>query len=170
MGNRIETVDQTIREGMQHRGIVFSRRQRREIVRYQEQLLDDARFAVIGFGTAGRVASSAVRDARAEGIQVGLLRPITLAPFPEKRLVEIAEQVERILVVEMNSGMMLDDVLKIVKGRVPVEFYGRMGGVTPLPDEILEEIQRISKNTEDVSGDPRDEWMIRLEAKLTGEK
>ena len=142
----------------------------RNEVRYQEQLLDDARFAVIGFGTAGRVASSAVRDARAEGIQVGLLRPITLAPFPEKRLVEIAEQVERILVVEMNSGMMLDDVLKIVKGRVPVEFYGRMGGVTPLPDEILEEIQRISKNTEDVSGDPRDEWMIRLEAKLTGEK
>ena len=139
-------------------------------VRYQEQLLDDARFAVIGFGTAGRVASSAVRDARAEGIRVGLLRPITLAPFPEKRLVEIAEQVERILVVEMNSGMMLDDVLKIVKGRVPVEFYGRMGGVTPLPDEILEEIQRVSENTEDGSGDPRDEWMIRLEAKLTGEK
>lgn len=138
-------------------------------VRYEEQMLEDARIAVIGFGTAGRVASSAVRDARSEGISVGLLRPITLAPFPEKRLVEISEQVDRILVVEMNSGMMLDDVLKIVKGKVPVEFYGRMGGVTPLPDELLDEIRRVSRNTDDVSGDPRNEWMLRLEAKLTGE-
>jgi 2-oxoglutarate ferredoxin oxidoreductase subunit alpha len=139
-------------------------------VRFEEQMMEDARIAVIGFGTAGRVASSAVRDARGEGISVGLLRPITLAPFPEKRLVEIADQVERILVVEMNSGMMLDDVLKIVKGRVPVEFYGRMGGVTPLPDELLEEIKRVSENTEEVPGDPRDQWMARLEAKITGDK
>ena len=133
-------------------------------------MLDGAKFAVIGFGTAGRVASSAVRDAQSEGIPVGLLRPITLAPFPEKRLREIADQVERILVVEMNSGMMLDDVLKIVKGKVPVEFYGRMGGVTPLPDEILDEIKRIARNQGDIEGDPREEWMARLEKKLEGGK
>jgi 2-oxoglutarate ferredoxin oxidoreductase subunit alpha len=132
--------------------------------------MDDPEILVIGFGTAGRVASSAVRDARAEGIPVGLLRPITLAPFPEGRLEELCEQVQRILVVEMNSGMMLDDVQKIVKGRVPVEFYGRLGGVTPLPDEILDEIRRVSQNEGEISGDPRDEWMDRLEKMRTGDQ
>jgi 2-oxoglutarate ferredoxin oxidoreductase subunit alpha len=66
--------------------------------------------------------------------------------------------------------MMLDDVQKIVKGKVPVEFYGRLGGVTPLPDEILDEIRRVSKNEGEISGDPRDEWMDRLEKMRTGDQ
>ncbi len=139
-------------------------------VRCQEYHIEEAEILVIGFGTAGRVASSAVRDARAEGIPVGLLRPITLAPFPEERLQELCQQVRRILVVEMNSGMMLEDVQRIVKGKVPVEFYGRMGGVTPLPDEILEEIQRVAQNEGDIDGDPRDAWMDRLEQKISGDQ
>jgi len=139
-------------------------------VRYQEYHIEEAEILVIGFGTAGRVASSAVRDARAEGIPVGLLRPITLAPFPEKRLQELCQQVRRILVVEMNSGMMLEDVERIVKGKVPVEFYGRMGGVTPLPDEILEEIQRVAQNEGEIAGDPRNAWMDRLENKISGDQ
>ncbi|MFO7943303.1 MAG: 3-methyl-2-oxobutanoate dehydrogenase subunit VorB [Anaerolineales bacterium] len=139
-------------------------------VRFQEYHMDEPEILVIGFGTAGRVASSAVRDARAEGIPVGLLRPITLAPFPEGRLEELCDQVQRILVVEMNSGMMLDDAQKIVKGKVPVEFYGRLGGVTPLPDEILDEIRRVSTNEGDISGDPRNEWMDRLEKMRTGDQ
>lgn len=139
-------------------------------VRYEEYHIEESEILVIGFGTAGRVASSAVRDARAEGIPVGLLRPITLAPFPEKRLQDLCQQVSRILVVEMNSGMMLEDVQRIVKGKVPVEFYGRMGGVTPLPDEILEEIQRVARNEEDIEGDPREAWMDRLEKKITGDQ
>lgn len=138
-------------------------------VRYKEYHMDDPEILVIGFGTAGRVASSAVRDARAEGIPVGLLRPITLAPFPEARIEELCEQVRRILVVEMNTGMMLDDVMKTVKGKVPVEFYGRLGGVTPLPDELLDEIRRVSKNTGEIEGDPRDEWMNRLEKMRMGD-
>ncbi len=137
---------------------------------YDEMDVDDAEFLVIGFGTAGRVASSAIREAREEGIKAGLLRPITLAPFPNKRLLELTKKVKRILVVEMNSGMMLDDVLKIVQGQVPVEFYGRMGGVTPLPDEILDEIRRVSTNQAPGAEDPRDEWIIRLEEKITGDK
>jgi len=137
---------------------------------YDEMDVDDAEFLVIGFGTAGRVASSAIREAREEGIKVGLLRPITLAPFPNKRLLELTKKVKRILVVEMNSGMMLDDVLKIVQGQVPVEFYGRMGGVTPLPDEILDEIRRVSTNQAPGTEDPRDEWIIRLDKKITGDK
>ncbi len=139
-------------------------------VRFKEYHMEDPEILVIGFGTAGRVASSAVRDARAEGIPVGLLRPITLAPFPEERLEELCEQVRRILVVEMNTGMMLDDIMKIVKGKVPVEFYGRLGGVTPLPDEILDEIRRVEKNKGEISGDPRDEWMVRLEEMRMGDE
>ncbi|MCJ7717392.1 MAG: 3-methyl-2-oxobutanoate dehydrogenase subunit VorB [Anaerolineales bacterium] len=139
-------------------------------VLYNEYEVDDAEFLVIGFGTAGRVASSAIRYAREEGIKAGLLRPITLAPFPQDRLIELTKQVKRILVVEMNSGMMLDDVMKIVQGKVPVEFYGRMGGVTPLPDEILDEIRRVSQNKGPAPKDPRDEWIPRLEHMITGEK
>ena len=137
---------------------------------FKEADVEDAEILVIGFGTAGRVASSAIREAREEGIKVGLLRPITLAPFPQQRLRELTDQVDRILVVEMNSGMMLDDVMKITQGKVPVEFYGRMGGVTPLPDEILAEIKRTAKNTDPPQNDPRDAWIARLEAQIMGEK
>ncbi len=135
---------------------------------YDEVDVEDAEVLVIGFGTAGRVASSAIREAREEGIKAGLLRPITLAPFPQKRLLELTNKVKRILVVEMNSGMMLDDVMKIVQGKVPIEFYGRMGGITPLPDEILDEIRRVATNQAPGAEDPRDEWIIRLEKKITG--
>ncbi|MBC8332470.1 MAG: 3-methyl-2-oxobutanoate dehydrogenase subunit VorB [Anaerolineae bacterium] len=138
-------------------------------VRFAESGLEDAEIAVVGFGTSGRVASSAIRTAREEGIKVGLLRPITLAPFPEKRLEEISKQVRRILVVEMNSGMMLDDVNRVVQGRVPVEFYGRMGGITPLPDEILDEIRRVATNRMPVNGDARQQWITRLEKIVGGQ-
>ena len=137
---------------------------------YDEYEIEDAEVLVIGFGTAGRVASSAIREAREEGIKAGLLRPITLAPFPQKRLIELAKQVKRILVVEMNSGMMLDDIMRIVQGKVPIEFYGRMGGVTPLPDEILDEIRRVAANNDPGADDPRDEWIIRMDKMLTGDK
>jgi 2-oxoglutarate ferredoxin oxidoreductase subunit alpha len=139
-------------------------------VLFQEYETEDAEILVIGFGTAGRVASSAVREARDAGTKAGLLRPITLAPFPTKRLIELADQVRRILVVEMNSGMMLDDVMRIVKGSVPVEFYGRMGGMTPLPDEIFAEIQRVASNEGPGADDPRDDWIPRLEKVISGEK
>ncbi len=137
-------------------------------VRFEEYLLEDAEFAVIGFGTAGRVASSAVRSAREEGIKVGLFRPISLAPFPSQAINELSTRVKRILVVEMNSGMMLDDVNAAVHGRIPVEFYGRMGGITPFPDEILDEIRRVSTNTGPVNGQARQEWITRLEKIYAG--
>ena len=139
-------------------------------VRYEELEMEDAEIVIIAFGTSARVASSAIRDAREEGIKVGLFRPITLAPYPQKRLAEITEKVERILVIEMNSGMMLDDVQRVVQGRVPIEFYGRMGGITPLPGEILEEIHRVAQNEDEVEGDPRNEWMARLEQSILGGK
>jgi len=131
-------------------------------VRYKEFYLDDAEIVVVGFGTAGRVAFSAVRAARAEGIPVGLLRPITLSPYPSPQITELAKKARAVLVVEMNSGQMLDDVRLAVAGRVPVEFYGRMGGMVPFPEEILGEIQRIAREPLSLDGDPRQGWIKRL--------
>ncbi|MBI3341149.1 MAG: 3-methyl-2-oxobutanoate dehydrogenase subunit VorB [Chloroflexi bacterium] len=133
-------------------------------VRYKEYFLDDAEFVVIGFGTAGRVALSAVRAARAQGIKVGLLRPVTVSPFPHKVIDELVQRVQGLLVVEMNTGQMLEDVRLSVKGRVPVEFYGRLGGVVPFPDEVLSEIQRVASSRLSLEVNPREEWFERMMA------
>ncbi len=131
-------------------------------VRYKEYFLDDAEYVVVGFGTAGRVALSAVREARAQGIKVGLLRPITVSPFPHKIINQLASRVKAFLVTEMNTGQMLEDVRLSVRSRAPVEFYGRMGGVVPFPDEILHEIHRITKETPRMDVHPRDAWIERI--------
>lgn len=133
-------------------------------VRYKEYFLEDAEIAVIGFGTAGRVAYSAVRAARAQGIPVGLLRPVTVSPFPTGRVAQLAGQVKAILVVEMNAGQMLQDVRLAIGGRTPVEFYGRLGGMVPFPDEILSEIQRILHQPISLNGDPRQGWLKRMQS------
>ena len=135
-------------------------------VRYKEYFLDDAEFVIIGFGTAGRVALSAVRAAREQGIKVGLLRPITVSPFPVAAIEQLIPTTSAFLVVEMNSGQMLDDVRLAVKGRIPVEFYGRLGGVVPFPDEILNEIHRIVKNKPSLDVHPREAWFERMMAAI----
>lgn len=136
-------------------------------VRYEEYFMEDAEYVIVAFGTAGRVASTAIRQAREAGIKVGLFRPITLAPFPQKQIEEIAGKSKAILVVEMNTGMMLDDVNLAVQGRTPVEFYGRLGGVTPFPDEILNEIHRIVENPPIKSnGQVKKAWLDRLEKQI----
>lgn len=115
-------------------------------VRYIEyDLADDAEVDVVmvGFGTAGRVAQSAMRQAQELGLRVGLFRPISLFPFPEERLAELAERAKAFLVVEMNAGQMVEDVRLAVNGRLPVYFYGRMGGVVPLPEEVLEALLQL---------------------------
>jgi len=138
-------------------------------IRYKEYFMDDAKFAVVGFGSAGRVALSAVRAARAEGIPVGLFRPISLSPFPKQKILEYANKLAGFFVVEMNSGMMLDDVLLASQGRIPVEFYGRMGGVMPFPDEILREIRLLHSEGWKTEGHPRDRWLAKLETILKEE-
>ncbi len=114
-------------------------------VRYHEYQTDDADLIVVGFGTAGRVAQTAVKQARALGLKVGLHRPLTLFPFPEQRLADLAQRARAFLVVEMNAGQMVEDVRLAVNGRAPVKFYGRMGGVVPLPDEVLEQIKQLAE-------------------------
>lgn len=116
-------------------------------VRFFEQAVDDADLLLVAFGTCGRICQSVVRQLRASGLRVGLLRPITLWPFPAKRLAELAQQVKGMLVVEMNAGQMLEDVRLAVNGKVPVEFYGRLGGSIPLPDEIEGPLWRLAAAT-----------------------
>ena len=108
------------------------------------------------------MALSAVRTARAEGIKVGLLRPITLNPFPAAAIEALAKKAQVLLVVEMNSGQMLDDVRLAVHNQCPIEFYGRMGGIVPFPDEVLGEIRRVTKESIPLGGDPRRRWMLRF--------
>ncbi|MBN2678314.1 MAG: 3-methyl-2-oxobutanoate dehydrogenase subunit beta, partial [Anaerolineaceae bacterium] len=132
-------------------------------VRYKTYFLDDAEWVVTGFGSAGRIALSAVRAARAEGIKVGLVRPITLSPFPNAIYRELASKAKGMLVVEMNTGQMLDDVRLAVAGQIPVGFYGRVGGITPFPDEILDEIHHMLKEPMQIGEDPRVRWLKHLE-------
>ncbi len=131
-------------------------------IRYKEYYLDDAQFVLVGYGTAGRVAFSAVRAARERGIPVGLLRPVTLSPFPDEQVEALTARAKAFLVTEMNSGQMLEDVMRVIKGRVPVEFYGRMGGMMPFPDEILGEIIRMTQGPLVVERDPRKSWLDRF--------
>jgi 2-oxoglutarate/2-oxoacid ferredoxin oxidoreductase subunit alpha len=131
-------------------------------IRFREYYLDDAEYVVIGFGTAGRIALSAVRTARAEGIKVGLFRPITLSPYPFSEIEKLSQHVQGMLVVEMNTGQMLEDVRLAVRGNAPIEFYGRLGGIVPYPDEILAEIRRMATHPPALDGDPRARWMKRL--------
>jgi 2-oxoglutarate ferredoxin oxidoreductase subunit alpha len=94
-----------------------------------------------------------------------LLRPISLSPFPFGALDELANQAQAFLVVEMNAGQMLDDVRLGVKGRAPVAFYGRMGGVVPFPEEILGEIEELASGpAASLNGNPRRRWLQRLQS------
>jgi 2-oxoglutarate ferredoxin oxidoreductase subunit alpha len=114
-------------------------------IRYETVMTDDADILVVAFGTAARVAKTAIREARQAGIRVGLLRPITLFPFPFAPLAALSRSVEAILVVEMNAGQMVEDVRLSVGGLVPVEFLGHTGGVVPWPDEVLAQIKTLAE-------------------------
>jgi len=110
---------------------------REEEVRFEQFSCEDAEYLIVAFGSAARICQKAVDIGRASGIKVGLLRPITLFPFPSKPIKDLAEKVKGILTVEMNAGQMIEDVRLAVNGSVKVEHYGRMGGIIPSPDEVV---------------------------------
>ena len=107
-------------------------------VRFQEYYTDDAEYLIVAFGSIARICLKAIEDARAKGINIGLLRPITLWPFPTAEIARLAKQVKGILTVELNAGQMIEDVRLAVEGSVPVYHFGRMGGMIPNPGEVLE--------------------------------
>lgn len=112
-------------------------------VRWEEFKTDDAEILLVAFGLSARICQKVVDLGREKGIKVGLLRPITLYPFPYKRIADLADKVEFILDVEMNAGQMVEDVRLSVEGKVPVYFKGRMGGMIATPEEILQEVEAI---------------------------
>lgn len=110
-------------------------------VRYETNYCDDADYVIVAFGSAARLSDKAIEIAREQGIKVGLFRPITLWPFPTKEIAELAKTKKGILVVEINAGQMVQDVLLAVNGAIPVEHYGRLGGIVPEPNEIVEALK-----------------------------
>ena len=111
-------------------------------VRYEELYTEDADYLIVAFGSIARICAKAIEDARAEGIKVGLIRPITLWPFPYAAIEKAAKHVKGILCVEINAGQMIEDVRLAVHDSVPVRHYGRMGGIVPNPTEILDALRR----------------------------
>lgn len=106
-------------------------------VRYEAQQCEDADYIIVSFGSAARIGEKAVEIAREQGIKAGLFRPITLWPFPSKQLQEIAKGKKGILVSEINAGQMVEDVRLAINGELPVEHFGRLGGIVPEPEEIV---------------------------------
>ncbi|MEW6541168.1 MAG: 3-methyl-2-oxobutanoate dehydrogenase subunit VorB [Bacillota bacterium] len=125
---------------------------RRREQRVEEYRVDDAELVLVAFGTVARVAKAVVDRARAGGLRVGLIRPITLWPFPDETVSRAAARTESFLVVEMNLGQMVEDVRLAVNGQKPVHFYGRPGGTVPTVREVWNEVRRIRE----VSGGEED--------------
>ncbi len=110
-------------------------------VLYEEMFCEDAEYLIVAFGSAARISQKAVELAREEGLKVGLFRPITLWPFPTKELKAYNTKVKGILTMELNAGQMVEDVKLAVECKVPVEHFGRLGGIVPNPDEVLQALK-----------------------------
>ena len=110
-------------------------------VRYETIMTDDADYIVVSFGSAARIAEKAIEVARQQGIKAGLFRPITLWPFPKKQLCSVVNGKKGVLVAEINAGQMVEDVRLALNGTVKVEHYGRLGGIVPEPEEMVNAIK-----------------------------
>ncbi len=110
-------------------------------VRYETRHCEDADYLIVAFGSAARISENAIEMARKEGLKVGLLRPITLWPFPTEAVAKFAEGKKGVLSVEINAGQMVEDIRLAVNGKVPVEHFGRLGGIVPEPDEIVKALK-----------------------------
>ena len=113
--------------------------------RWQEEMVDDADWVLVAYGTTARIARSAMRKLRDKGIKAGLIRPITLWPFPNAPIQAAATHAKCFLTVEMSMGQMVDDVRLAVNGAKPVHFFGRTGGIVPTVREIVEQVEQLAK-------------------------
>ncbi len=114
-------------------------------VRFESVYTEDSDLVVVAYGTTSRIVRAAISEARKERLRIGMLRPITLWPFPDKEIQKLAKKAKAFLVVEMSAGQMLEDVKLSVLGKRPIHFYGRMGGSVPTEETILSAIKNISK-------------------------
>ena len=114
-------------------------------VRYETYSADaDLDVLVVAYGTVARIARTAVDSLRAKGIKAGIFRPITLYPYPSEALVRTAERAQRLLVAELSTGQMVEDVRAAIAGRKPVDFYGRVGGMVMAAEELAEQIEKLA--------------------------
>ncbi len=127
-----------VMEENNHRFQAKYREMEEKEVRYEEIQTEDAEYIIVAFGSSSRIAQKVVELCRAEGKKVGLIRPITLWPFPTKRIAELAQKAKGFISVELNAGQMVEDVRLAVNGKCPVYHYGRMGGMIFAPGEIKE--------------------------------
>lgn len=128
--------------------LVLERFKRYEVIKEKHQmaeeyLTDDADVIIVAYGASSRVSKSAIDKARKEGIKVGMIKPISLWPFPVNVIEKNVDRTKHFLTVEMNMGQMVEDVKLTVNGRKPVSFYGRTGGMIPTPEDIYKEIKKI---------------------------
>lgn len=114
----------------------------------ENYMTEDAEYIVVAYGATARIAKAAVREAREQGIKVGLVRPITLWPFPKKDLMAVADKAKAFLCVEMSMGQMVDDVRLAIECKRPVEFFGHTGGIIPTPAEVLTAIHKLTGGAE----------------------
>lgn len=129
--------------GMEQHNIDLSEKYKKmgeEDVRFEAIECDDADYVFVAYGSSARICQKAIKIGRDQGLKVGLLRPITLFPFPTKQISDLADRVKGILSVEMSAGQMIEDVRLAVNGRVPAEHYGRMGGAIHSPNEVLQAV------------------------------
>jgi 2-oxoglutarate ferredoxin oxidoreductase subunit alpha len=119
-------------------------------VRWEEIRTEDAAIVLVAFGLTSRICEKTVDLAREKGLKVGLLRPITLYPFPTSAIAKLAKSAQAFLTVEMNAGQMVEDVRLAVEGQRPVDFYGRMGGMIPSPEEVMVRVESIAEKLQAV--------------------
>lgn len=115
-------------------------------VMYEEYLMDDAEVCVVAFGITSRVAKNAINEARANGVKVGMIRPITVWPFPKKILEAAADKCKAFICVEMSMGQMIEDVELAIRCKKPVYLCNRVGGMIPTPEEVLAKINEVNEN------------------------
>ncbi len=111
-------------------------------IRYEEIMTDDAEFLIVAYGLSARISHKTIELARAKGLKWGLLRPITLYPFPYGRIKELSSKMKAAATVELNMGQMIEDVKLAVEGQIPVGHYGRLGGIIPSPEEVEENLEK----------------------------
>jgi 2-oxoglutarate ferredoxin oxidoreductase subunit alpha len=132
-------LEETNRERFERYAAIEASEQRAE-----EYLTEDAEVVLVAFGASSRIARSAVNKARENGVKAGLVRPVTLWPFPTQAIERATRSAKAFLTIEMNKGQMVDDVRLAANGRVPVDFFGRTGGIIPTPAEVLSRIEALA--------------------------
>ncbi|PKP43355.1 MAG: 3-methyl-2-oxobutanoate dehydrogenase subunit VorB [Bacteroidetes bacterium HGW-Bacteroidetes-10] len=131
-------LDAAVHERLNHTLIAKYKQMEDEDVRFENVQCEDAEHVIVAYGCMARICESTIEMARKEGIKLGLLRPITLFPFPKKEINRLVPHLKSMMSVELSTGQMLEDVQLAVNGRIPVNFFGRLGGIVPSPEEVLE--------------------------------